>query len=366
MRGRNFLSEFMQENYLAIVSQPRDLDATFRQGNVIIEELIEELDRISMERIFLTGCGDSLFVSEIGKFAFEEFVGIPVEAVPALELARYRKLDRDCVVIGSSASGHTSRTIEAVRKAKSKGAHIIGVTNEISGILAQLSDWILLSRCSSPLGKSPSKTSTTALLLIFMLAVRLGERRHKIGKGKNEQLMNQLKNLPNIVEKVIKNNEIRIIETTKALKDRENFHFIGGGPSLGVANLGAAKIKELSLGLAEAVELEEFCHYQILVVDKDEPVVLVLPPGASYDRGLEVLEGLNKVGARILAVSDDDKSMKKNTFVTFEIKGDLKEVFLSIPYVVPLQLLAYHLSVQKGRNPTWFREPHASAIRIGE
>lgn len=356
----------MQENYLAIVSQPRDLDATFRHGKVIIEELVEELDKSSIERIFLTGCGDSLFVSEIGKFAFEELVEISAEAVPALELARYRRLDRNCVVIASSASGRTSRTIEVAKKAKSKGAYVVGVTNEISGILAQLSDWLLLSRCSPPLGKSPSKTSTTALLLLFMLAIRLARRRHKINGTRNEQLMNQLKSLPSIVETGIRDNETRVIETAKTLRNQENFQFIGGGPSLGVAKLGATKIKELSLGLGEAVELEEFCHYQILVVEKNEAVVLVLPPGASYDRGLDVLEGLNKVGARILAVSDDDEFMDKNTSVTFKIKGDLDEVFLSIPYMVPLQLFAYHLSVQKGRNPSWFREPNASAIRIAE
>jgi len=367
MKEHNSLSEFMQENYLAIVSQPRDLDDTFKQGKAIIEELVEELNRTSMDRILLTGCGDSLFVSEICRFAFEEFVGMSTEAIPALELARYRKLDGNDVVIASSASGRTSRTIEAVKRAKSQGAYVVSITNNISGILAQLSDWILLTKCSPPIGRSPSKTSTTALLLLFMLAVRIANRLHRINGLRYEQLMEQLENLPHIVETCIRQNEARVKETAAALKNCENFHFIGGGPGLGVAKLGSAKIKELSLGHAEAVELEEFCHYQILIVSKDTPSILVLPPGASYDRGLDVLEGLDEVGARTVLVSDaDDEFIRKNAFTTFEIEGNLNEIFSSIPYTVPLQLFAYHLAIQKGRNPSWFREPNASAIRISE
>ena len=352
---------------MAIASQPRDLSRTFKKGKAIIDELIEELNRISMDRILLTGCGDSLFVSEICKFAFEEFIGIPTEAIPALELARYRKLDGNNVVIASSASGRTSRTIEAVKRAKSQGAYVVSITNNMSGALSQLSDWILLTRCSPPIGKSPSKTSTTALLLLFMLAVRIGNRLHRIDELRYDQLMDQLRSLPAIVETCIRQNEARTKEIASALKVCENFHFIGGGPSLGVAKLGSAKIKELSLGHAEAAELEEFCHYQILIVSKDTPAILVLPPGGSYDRGLEVLEGLDEIGARTVLVSDaDDEFIRKKVFTTFEIEGNLNEIFSSIPYTVPLQLFAYHLAIQKGRNPSWFREPNASAVRISE
>lgn len=367
MREHNSLSEFMQENYLAIASQPRDLSRTFEKGEAIIDEFIEELNRISIDRILLTGCGDSLFISEICKFAFEEFVGIPTEAVSALELARYRRLEGNEVLIASSASGQTSRTIEAVKRAKSQGAYVISVTNSISGALSQLSDWILLTRCSPPVGGSPSKTSTTALLLLFMLAVRIGKRLHRIDEMRNDELMEQLRNIPSIVESCIRQNEKQTKEIASAVRDCENFHFIGGGPSLGVAKLGSAKIKELSLGHAEAVELEEFCHYQILIVSKDTPTILVLPPGGSYDRGLDVLEGLDEIGARTILISDaDDESIKKKAFTTFEIEGNTNEVFSSIPYTVPLQLFAYHLAIQKGRNPNWFREPNASAIRISD
>lgn len=367
MKEHNSLSEFMQENYLAIVSQPRDLDETFKQGKAIIEELAEELNRINMDRILLTGCGDSLFVSEICRFAFKEFVGMSTEAIPALELARYHKLNGNDVVIASSASGRTSRTIEAVKSAKSQGAYVVSVTNNISGILAQLSDWILLTRCSPPIGISPSKTSTTALLLLFMLAVGIADRMDRINGLRNEKLMQQLEELPRIVETCIRQNETRVKETASVLKNCENFHFIGGGPSLGVAKLGSAKIKELSLGHAEAVELEEFCHYQILIVSEGTPTILVLPPGASYDRGIDVMEGLDEVGAKIVLVSDaDDEFITRNAFMRFEIEGDLNEIFSSIPYTVPLQLFAYHLAIQKGRNPSWFREPNASAIRISE
>ncbi|MFX0096154.1 MAG: SIS domain-containing protein [Candidatus Hodarchaeota archaeon] len=367
MKEHNSLSEFMQENYLAIVSQSSDLDDTFKQGIPIVEEAVEELNGIGMDRILLTGCGDSLFVSEICRFAFEEFVEMPTEAIPALELARYRKLGGNDLVIASSASGRTSRTIEAVKRAKSQGAYVVSITNDVSGILAQLSDWILLTRCSPPIGILPSKTSTTALLLLFMLAVRIANRLHRINGSRSEQLMEQLGSIPSIVKTCIRQNEARVKEAASALRNCENFHFIGGGPSLGVAKLGSAKIKELSLGHAEAVELEEFCHYQILIVSKDTPAILVLPPGASYDRGLDVLDGLGEIGARAVIVSDaDDEFIRRNAFTTFEIEGDVSEVFSSIPYVIPLQLFAYHLAIQKGRNPGWFREPNASAIRISE
>ncbi len=356
----------MQENYEAIVTQPKDLALTYQHRKKDVENLVKILTEQDFTRVCLTGCGDSLFISVIAKFAFEKFTSLFTEAIPPLELSNYRKHDENSLIIAISASGRSLKTVEAAKKVKNKNMKLVALTNNMESPLAECADWVLQTMCSEPLGKSPSKTSTTALLLLFMLAIELGMEMDKIGKTEFERLVKEIETIPNMADRCIKLNEKNVKRVAAAFKDCHNFHFVGGGPNLGAAMLGATKIKELDCGHAEAIELEEFCHYQIIVIDEGTPVFIVLPQGESYERGLDILEGLNIINGRpiIITSSGQDVLIRERSFEVFGISDSIGEVFSPILSVIPLQLFAFHLAVSKGKNLQSFKKPHSSVIRI--
>ncbi|MFB0544164.1 MAG: SIS domain-containing protein [Asgard group archaeon] len=360
------LTSFMQENYEAIVTQPKDLALTYQHRKKDVENLVKILTEQDFNRVCLTGCGDSLFISVIAKFTFEKFAGLFTEAIPPLELSNYRRLDENSLIIAISASGRSLKTVEAAKKVKNKNMKLVALTNNMESPLAECADWALQAKCSEPLGKSPSKTSTTALLLLFMLAIELGMEMGEIGKTEYERLVKEIETIPNMADRCIKLNEKNVKRVATAFKDCHNFHFVGGGPNLGAAMLGATKIKELDCGHAEAIELEEFCHYQIIVIDEGTPVFIVLPQGESYERGLDVLEGLNIINGRpiIITSSGENALIRERSFEVFEISVSIDEVFSPILSVMPLQLFAFHLAVSKGKNLQSFKKPHSSVIRI--
>jgi glucosamine--fructose-6-phosphate aminotransferase (isomerizing) len=360
------LTSFMQENYEAIVTQPKDLALTYQHRKKDVENLAKILTEQDFNRVYLTGCGDSLFISLIAKFAFEKFTRLFTEAIPPLELSRYRKLDENFLIIAISASGKTLKTVEAAKKVKNKNMKLIALTNNMESPLAECADWVLQTRCSEPFGKSPSKTSTTALLLLFILTIELSREMNKIGKTEYERLVKEIEAIPNMADRCIKLNEKNVKRVATAFKNCHNFHFIGGGPNLGAAMLGATKVKELDCGHAEAIELEEFCHYQIIVVDEGTPVFIVLPRGESYERGLDVLKGLNIINVRpiIITSSGQNALIRERSFEVFEVSNSIEEVFSPILSVMPLQLFAFHLAVNKGKNLQGFKKPHSSLIRI--
>ena len=360
------LTSFMKENYEAIVTQPKDLALTYQHRKKDVKKLVKLLTEQDFNRICLTGCGDSLFISVIAKFAFEKFTSLFTEAIPPLEFSGYRKLDENSLIIAISASGRSVKTVEAAKKAKNKNMKIVALTNNMESPLSESVDWVLQTKCSEPLGKSPSKTSTTALLLLFLLAIELGKETEKIGKSDYERLVKEIEDIPHLADRCIKLNEENVKRVATVFKDCHNFHFVGGGPNLGAAMLGATKIKELDCGHAEAIELEEFCHYQIIVIDEGTPVFIVLPQGESYERGLDILEGLDIINERpiIITSSGTDDLIQEKTFAVFEISDAINEVFSPILSVIPLQLFAFYLAVNKGKNLQNFKKPHSSVIRI--
>jgi len=342
------MSNFLKRIKSVVVKQPEYLKKTIESSWKVSEEISESLLKKGIGQILLTGCGDSFFAGIAGKYMFREFSNIITCAEEALEFAKYTKCSDKTVVIAFSASGRTARTLEAVRKAKENKAQVVAITNEGNSPIARISDYTILTKVDDAFG-SPTATSTTAMAACATLALWLGNKGDFITDEIFEQFKEEIFSLPLKAKEVMsRENMERNMEAAKRFSVGEHIHLTGGGSCYASALFGMAKLKELAWMHSEAVELEEFCHYQMFPIEKDTPVVVFAHSGKSFSRAMQVLKVLKEVGALTYVVSDE-KTRDLGVVSDFLLRTPkLSEVFASIVNVIPLHFLAIHLAVEKG------------------
>ena len=328
---------------------------TIKNSWDVSEEISESLLKKNTSQILLTGCGDSFLAGIAGKYMFREFSNFSTYAEEALELARYTKCSDKTIVIAFSASGRTVRTLEAVRKAKDDGAQIVAITNEKDSPIARISNYTILTKVDDPFG-SPTATSTTAMIACAALALWIGNRSGFLSDEVFERFKEEIFSLPLKAQEVMsRENMERNMEAAKKFSMCEHVHLTGGGPCYASALFGMAKMKELAWTHSEAVELEEFCHYQMFPIEKGIPVVVLAHSGKSFGRVLQVLRVLKEIGAFTYVVSDEDSDdlCAVSDFLLRVPK--LSEVFAPIINIIPLHFLAIHLAIEKGITLEGFR-----------
>jgi glucosamine--fructose-6-phosphate aminotransferase (isomerizing) len=344
------LSQFMIENYNAIITQPQSIEHTIKKVRKQIRENIAQIPT-DINKIYLTGYGDSLCISKIAKFWFEEFLNIATtDAYPIDFHYASSNLLKDSIVIGISASGQTMQTLDAIRKVKGT-AYVIGLTNFSESSLSYLSDLSLITDVEKPFGYSPSKTTITALITLNLLSLELSFKWGKISEDIYKNTLEEIKKIPNNLTNIIKRHEDFIIKLAQDTSNYQYYYILGSGPNLGSALLGEAKIKEYSAAMAQGVELEEFAHYHILAVDDKSVVIMLKPASTEILRFNEIKIGLNKLEIPYYIINE-------NTMENLNT-----DVYINL---VLLQLFAHYLTRAKKLNPKDFKKPHAYTIKLVE
>ena len=351
------ISNFLRRTKACVLNQHVDIARTLENLEEI-DALTRRISERGPNRVYLVGCGDSYFTAVSGIYAMEKSSGLTTIAEEALEFARYRIIDDKSLVVGISASGRTPRTLEACSNAREEGATIVGVTNEEKSQLTEIAHETILTRVEKPFGP-PSSTSSTALAAIYALAVYLGKNRNRIPQERFEKLEQQMRDLPELVERTVYHPENPSV-TMQAAKDfskSNDFHLVGGGPGYGAALFGQVFMKELSWVHSEAVEIEEFCHYQMMILEKGEtPVIMIAQPGRSRNRALQILRELENMGIPTYTVCEEgDAEISKNSTYTVHMPKGLDEEFTTILYMQPLYFLALHLASERKIDYEGFR-----------
>ncbi|MHA1410864.1 MAG: SIS domain-containing protein [Candidatus Odinarchaeia archaeon] len=344
------LSNFMVENYNAILTQPEAVEKTL---NVIYDQINNGGYTLPkhINRVYLTGCGDSYCISRIAKFWFEEFTNIPTENLFPLDFHYLpSNLMKNSIVVGISASGQTIQTLNAIRKVN-RIAYTIGVTNDKASNIINLVRLPLITCADKPVGFSPSKTTLTALLTLHLLALSVGKEKGTVSKPDLEKYFEELRKLPTTLKNTIKVFEGKIKVLAEEFSSYEMFYILGSGPHLGVASIGEAKIKEHNAAMVQAVELEEFAHYHILTVMDKTVVLLLKPTSTDIIRFNDIIKGLKELDVKFNIINQ-------------ETLDNLRlDVYTSI---ILFQLFAHYLTRYKNRNPDGFRMPHAQVIPLTE
>ena len=340
-----------------IYDQPKCM-ADCMRGRLLLKDKRIVLSTISLhrdelihaERFIIVACGTSWHAGLIGKQHIEQCANVPVEVEYASEF-RYRKpviLQGD-VVIAISQSGETADTLAAFELAKKNGALCFGIVNAVGSSIARASDTGIYIHVGPEIGVASTKAFTGQVTVLTLFALALGHERGTITQDEYENTIDELGKIPDKIKAVLGKDDT-IKEIARTLTYAENALYMGRGYNYPVALEGALKLKEISYIHAEGYPAAEMKHGPIALIDEDMPVVFVATHHQLYKKILSNIEEVKARNGRIIAiVTEGDEAVSKIAEATIEIPPTLAPL-APLLSVIPLQLIAYHVAVEKGLN----------------
>ena len=305
---------------------------------------------LDAKRIVIVACGTSWHAGLIGKQLIESCCRIPCEVEYASEF-RYRNpvVTSDDVVIAISQSGETADTLAAIQLAKEKGAFIYGICNAIGSSIPRATDTGTYIHVGPEIGVASTKAFTGQVTVLTMFALALGEAKGTINRDEYLKVVKGLNSIPQTIEEVLKTNE-KVRDLARTFTYAHNFLYLGRGYSYPVALEGALKLKEISYIHAEGYPAAEMKHGPIALIDSDMPVVVIATHNAMYEKVLSNIQEIKARQGRVIAlVSKGDDTISKIADEVIELP-DVMECLEPLVATIPLQLLAYHVAVCKGKN----------------
>lgn len=340
-----------------IYDQPRCM-ADCMRGRLLLNEKRIVLSTINMhrerlmkaERFIIVACGTSWHAGLIGKQLIEQWANIPVEVEYASEF-RYRNpvISPDDVVIAISQSGETADTLAAFQLAKENKAMCFGIVNVVGSSIARASDTGIYIHVGPEIGVASTKAFTGQVTVLTLFALALGHERGTISKEEYESTIEELGNIPEKIKSVLAKDE-EIKDIARSLTYAENALYMGRGFNYPVALEGALKLKEISYIHAEGYPAAEMKHGPIALIDENMPVVFVATHHQLYKKIISNIEEVKARNGRITAVvTEGDEAVKEIAEATIEVPSTLASL-APLLSAIPLQLIAYHVAVEKGLN----------------
>jgi glucosamine--fructose-6-phosphate aminotransferase (isomerizing) len=338
-----------------IHEQPQAVLDTFR-GRVFLEEDAVALPEVGLspaeveglQKITLVACGTSWHAALIGKFMIEELARVPVDVDIGSEF-RYRNpvLDRQSLLIAISQSGETADTLAAVKEAKGKGARVVSICNVVGSTMARESHGVLYTHAGPEIGVAATKTFTSQLTALYLLAFHLGASRKTLSPSRVTTLLEDLQHLPRLIEETLKQ-DLAISELAKHFFKHRDFLYLGRGINYPIALEGALKLKELSYIHAEGYPAGEMKHGPIALIDENMPVVVLAPQDKVYEKVLSNVMEVKARGGIIIAVAmEGDREIRAKTDHVIWVPP-APSLVMPVILSIPMQLLAYHIAVLRG------------------
>jgi len=305
---------------------------------------------LEAKRVVIVACGTSWHAGLIGKQIIESLCRVPVEVEYASEF-RYRNpvVGKGDVVIAISQSGETADTLAAVQLAKQRGSFIYGVCNAIGSSIARATDTGTYIHVGPEIGVASTKAFTGQVTVLTMIALAMGEAKGTVKRDEYLRIVKGLSEIPEKIREVLKTNE-RVKDLARTFTYAHNFLYLGRGFSYPVALEGALKLKEISYIHAEGYPAAEMKHGPIALIDSDMPVVVIATHNAMYEKVLSNIQEIKARQGRVIAlVSAGDDVISRIADEVIELP-DVLECLEPLVATIPLQLLAYHVAVCKGKN----------------
>jgi glucosamine--fructose-6-phosphate aminotransferase (isomerizing) len=335
-----------------INEQPRCLKDTLRIQDLYLDLMATFLDRAG--EVFLVAAGTSYHACLAASYMFSDLAFLATHPVIASEFIEQEgmAININSTILAVSQSGETADTLAAVDYARNRAATILGLTNTVGSTLTRVSRVYIVQQSGPEIGVAATKTFTSQMSVLAQLALRVAKIRGKIGHRQIEELETNIRQIPDIVEKTIKKNEAKVKEITKKFKDRPVFFFLGRGISSATAQEARLKLMEIAYVPSIAYPAGESKHGPISLVEPGFPVVFICPKDGTRKTIVGNIMEMKARGASIISVIEEgDEEIKDLSDEYFEIPGSLPEILSPIAYVVPLQLLAYYMAVEKNLNP---------------
>ena len=340
-----------------IFEQPNSVRDAMR-GRLGLEECTAKLGGLNMTpaqlrdvgRVVLTGCGTALHAGMVGEYLIEQLANIPTEVEHASEF-RHRNppMTRDTLVFAISQSGETADTLGALRESRRKGYRTLGICNNVASTIARESDGGVYMHAGPEIGVAATKSFTSQLIILTLIGLLLGRMRN-LSTAEGGRIIAALETLPEQIEEVLKlSDEIKAI--AKKYADVNGMLFFGRQFNFPIALEGALKMKEITYLFAEGHPSAELKHGIIALISPDLPSIFVAPDDAIFSKNLNNIEQVKARKGPIIAFTSGNGA-KQLKGIANEIVSlpDVSDCVMPILTVIPLQLLAYHLAVELGRD----------------
>jgi glucosamine--fructose-6-phosphate aminotransferase (isomerizing) len=312
------------------------------------------LDRIGglelsqVRRVVILACGTAHHAGQVGSHLIEEWAGVPCDAQVASEW-RYRRplIDEGTLVVGISQSGETADTLAGLRLARQCGAPTLAITNSPGSQITREVDAVLYTHAGIEIGVAATKTFTSQLALMVLLALRLAELRGALGDVEREALMSEVRSLPHKIMTTLER-QAGVVDIAERHHDKPFFFYLGRHVGLPVCLEGALKLKEISYIPTEAYAAGEMKHGPIALLDDQTPVVCVATDSHVAGKLASNLQEVRARGAQVIAVATEGAEAIRD--VTDDVLWVPRTSPLLQPALaaIPLQLLAYHIARLRG------------------
>jgi len=340
-----------------IFEQPNSVRDAMR-GRLSLEECTAKLGGLNMTpaqlrdvgRVVLTGCGTALHAGMVGEYLIEQLANIPTEVEHASEF-RHRNppMTRDTLVFAISQSGETADTLGALHESRRKGYRTLGICNNVASTIARESDGGVYMHAGPEIGVAATKSFTSQLVILTLIGLLLGRMRN-LSTAEGSRIIAALETLPEQIEEVLKLSD-QIKTVAKKYAGVNGMLFFGRQFNFPIALEGALKMKEITYLFAEGHPSAELKHGIIALIRPDLPSIFVVPDDAIFSKNLNNIEQVKARKGPIIAFTSGTGA-KQLKGIANEIISlpDVPDCLTPILTVIPLQLLAYHLAVELGRD----------------
>jgi len=320
----------------------KDNKIIFKEQHISIEKLK------SIKNIFVVACGTAYHAGLVGKYIFETLSNVPTQIDVSSEF-RYRDLliNKDTLVLAISQSGETADTLAGVRQARKFGASVISICNVLGSTLTRESDGVMYTHAGPEIGVASTKAYTAQLAAIYLFAFYLARVRNAMPAGKINKLIKELRSIPKKQAEILKEQDA-IARVSRRHSHLGSFLYLGRNVNYPSALEGALKLKEISYIPAEGYAAGEMKHGPIALIDEYRAVVCIASASKVYEKMVSNIQEIRSRRGKIIAIATEgDNNIKELTGeVVYVPKCD--ELFSPLLVALPLQLLAYHISVKRG------------------
>jgi glucosamine--fructose-6-phosphate aminotransferase (isomerizing) len=335
-----------------INEQPNSLRDGLRLQQNYLDLVTAFLDR--GEEIILLAAGTSYHSCLAGSYIFSKLARITTYPVISSEfIEQYGStIGIDSTILSVSQSGETYDTLKAIDHARMRAATVLGITNTVGSTLTRVSRAYIIQQSGPEIGVAATKTFTSQVLVLAQMALRLAETRGKLSQDEIDELKHKLTLVPNWVEETLQKTNEKVNSLSNKFKDDELFLFLGRGISTATALEGRLKLLEITYVPSLAYPAGESKHGPISIIEDGVSCIFLCPRGDSHKQIIGSIMEMKARGARILSICEEgDEEIKSLSDEYIEMPKGIPEILSPIPYVVPLQLLAYNLAILKGLDP---------------
>jgi glucosamine--fructose-6-phosphate aminotransferase (isomerizing) len=335
-----------------INEQPSSLKDGLRLQEQYLNLLTQFLDR--GREVYLTAAGTSYHSCLAASYIFSQLARLTTIPVVSSEfIERYGStVGIDSIILSVSQSGETYDTLKAIDHARMRAATVLGITNTVGSTLTRVSRAYIIQQSGPEIGVAATKTFTSQVLVLAQLALRLAKHRGKLSQDELDETEENLEKIPYWVEETINRNSEGLKDLANKYRDEELFLFLGRGISSATALEGRLKTLEITYVPSLAYPAGESKHGPISIIEDDVVCVFVCPRGETHSHIIGSIMEMKARGAKILSICEEgDVEVKRLSDDFIEMPRGIPEALSPIPYVIPLQLLSYHLAVLKGLDP---------------